>query len=113
MSRWLLLLSTWLSVSAGAADRCPAITQEVEQTRFVPYIADGVVKGYVVMGVKPAGELSHLGLRERDLLIGVQELETNTVERLKAALRRLCDRKLELAVLRSGKAVRWVHPSPQ
>lgn len=97
-----------LFVGANLAQSVPLCSEfktAFNQMRFVPYVADGQLQGYVVHGVTPNSVLSKFGFHERDLLTEIDGVRLTDEKAMRSALGGLCSTKRapRVELLRSGK----------
>jgi len=90
---------------AFSLSRCERLKKEISQTTFSAYVSDGELKGWVIRNLPPSSLFGRSGVREKDILIALNEKPTLSAPVLKVELDRLCQREASLTVTRHGKIV--------
>lgn len=103
--KWCLVicLSSW----AIAKPTCNSFMFDMKQVRWVPYVSDGVLRGYVVRGLKKDSSLPLAGIQEKDLVTEIDGTRLSDENAMKVALDGICSgrRDAQISLLRSGKAI--------
>jgi type II secretory pathway component PulC len=98
----LLFLETL--ATADTVTPCEIFQKELKAVRWVPFVSDGVVKGWAIREVERAPQLQKRGLRERDLVIKIYRTELSSPENLQLALEQMCSRRSQMWVTRRKKS---------
>lgn len=57
-------------------------TQIMNETRFLPYVAEGKIRGFKLTKVAQRGILSDLGIQQNDIVVAINNIEINSVSSL-------------------------------
>ena len=101
----VLLFLMALSQTSWAKPSCQAFQASLKTVRFVPYVADGELRGYVLHDIKPDALLYKAGGRELDLLVEIDGRKLTDEKAVKAGLEGICGEgrsQTRFSVLRSG-----------
>jgi general secretion pathway protein C len=72
--------------------------------RVVPAVRDGQTRGYKLYGIRPGSIPKAIGLKNGDLLIEINNIELNSLDKAMDSYTKLRDAKLvELLIERRGK----------